>query len=342
MATTRSTPAKGTTMTETMRAVTQQAYGPPSVLRVERMPVPEPGPGEVLVRVRAAGVDAGTWHLTTGRPYLMRAMGFGWRGPRARVRGMGFAGTVEAVGDGEPGAALWQPGDAIFGSADGALAEFVVAKAAELVRVPDGIPFDQASSVPISGVSALQAVKAGEMGDGDRVLVLGAAGGVGHFVVQLAVARGARVTGVCSGGKAGLVRELGAEEVVDYTSTDVLTQGTQYDVIIDTAGNRPLSALRRILTPTGAVVLVGGEAGGALAGGIQRTMAAGMLDRFTRQGLVGLFARERTEDLRELAGLLEDGSLRPVIDTVYPLERTAEAVEHIGAGRARGKVVVTP
>jgi NADPH:quinone reductase-like Zn-dependent oxidoreductase len=324
--------------TKTMRAVTQERYGMPEALRVDRIPVPEPGPGEVLVRVRAAGVDAGTWHLTTGRPYIMRAIGFGWRGPKASVRGLAFAGIVETSGPDSP----WQAGDRVFGSADGALAEFVVAKAADLVRMPEGAAFEAAATLPVSGVTALQAVTAARAGAGDRVLVIGAAGGVGHLAVQLAVARGARVTGLCSGAKADLVRGLGAERVVDYTTTDVLADGIRYDAIVDTAGNRPLSALRRILAPEGAAVLVGGEAGGAIAGGIQRTVAAGLLDRFTRQRLVGLIAKERKEDLEELARLLSDGTVRPVLDTVFPLEETAAAVEHIGAGRARGKVVVTP
>ncbi|MGH1550055.1 NAD(P)-dependent alcohol dehydrogenase [Leifsonia poae] len=325
---------------DTMRAVVQNAYGPPSELRERRIPVPTPGDGEVLVRVRAAGVDAGTWHLTTGRPYLMRLMGFGWRGPKARVRGLAFAGEVEAVGTGNP-TVPWHVGDPVFGSADGALAEFVVAKSTGLVRIPDGIGQVEAAAIPISAVTALQAMDAAAPSPSDHILVIGAAGGVGHFAVQLAVARGARVTGVCSGPKADLVRSLGVEEVVDYTTMDILTSGRRFDAIIDTAGNRPLSALRRILSPTGTVVLVGGEAGGPLLGGIQRTMVASLLDRFTRQHLVGLIAHERQQDLETLAGLLADGTLRPVIDTVYPLEQTAEAVEHIGAGRARGKVVVT-
>lgn len=324
----------------TMRAVTQDAYGSPSALRVERIPVPVAGENQVLVRVRAAGVDAGTWHLTTGRPYLMRAIGFGWRGPKARVRGLGFAGVVEEVGAGTE--TVWRVGDAVFGSADGALAEFVVAPADDLVAVPPGVGFEEAAAVPVSAVTALQAVTASGAGAGDRVLVIGAAGGVGHIAVQLAAARGAQVTGVCSGPKAELVRSLGAQEVVDYTTTDILTLGRVYDAIIDTAGNRPLTALRSILSPTGSVVLVGGESGGPLLGGIQRTAAAGMLDRFSRQRLVGLISRERPEDLRELARLLSDGSFRPVIDTVYPLEETAAAVAHIGEGRARGKVVVVP
>jgi NADPH:quinone reductase-like Zn-dependent oxidoreductase len=324
---------------DTMRAVVQDAYGPPGALRVRSIPVPVPGGGEVLVRVRAAGVDAGTWHLTTGRPYLMRLIGLGWRGPKARVRGLAFAGEVEAVGAGST--APWRAGDAVFGSAEGALAEFVVAKSSELVGVPEGVGPVEAAAVPISAVTAFQALEAIAPAPGDRVLVIGAAGGVGHFAVQLAHVRGAHVIGVCSGSKAALVRELGADEVIDYTTTDILASGRRFDAIVDTAGNRPLSALRRILAPTGTVVLVGGEAGGAVLGGIQRTMWATLLDRFTRQRLVGLIARERQQDLEALAALLADGSLRPAIDTVYPLERTSEAVEHIGAGRARGKVVVT-
>jgi NADPH:quinone reductase-like Zn-dependent oxidoreductase len=325
---------------DTMRAVTQDSYGPRSVLHVERIPIPVPGEGEVLIRVRAAGVDAGTWHLTTGRPLLLRAIGFGMRRPKARVRGLAFAGVVEAAGTlGDHGL---RPGERVVGSAEGALAEFVVAKSTELVRIPDHVDFKTAAALPISAVTALQAVRASGAGQGDSVLVIGAAGGVGHFAVQLAAASGARVTGVCSGPKAELVRELGAQAVIDYTTTDVLTLGQTYDAIIDTAGNRPLSALRRILTPAGAIVLVGGEAGGPLLGGIQRTVAAGMLDRFSRQRLVGLIAHERVEDLRELTAMVGDGSLRPVIDTVFPLQDAADAVEHVGAGRARGKVIVAP
>jgi NADPH:quinone reductase-like Zn-dependent oxidoreductase len=296
---------------------------------VEEVPVPVPGDGEVLVRVEAAGVDAGTWHLTTGRPYLMRAIGLGFRGPKARIRGMAFAGVVE--GTGEP----------VLGSTDGALAEYVAVKRADLVARPARLGPVEAAALPISGVTALQAVRAAGIREGDRVLVLGAAGGVGHFATQLAVAQGGRVTGVCSGAKADLVRDLGAEDVIDYTSTDVLALGRVWDAIIDTAGNRPLGALRRVLAPTGSVVLVGGEAGGALTGGIQRTAAAGLLNGFVRQRLVGLVSRENAEDERELVALWEAGSVRPVIDTVFPLERTADAVEHIGAGRARGKVIVT-
>ncbi|MCI0159018.1 NAD(P)-dependent alcohol dehydrogenase [Leifsonia shinshuensis] len=320
-----------------MRAVVQDAYGTTAALRVEEVPVPEAGARDVLVRVRAAGIDAGTWHLTTGRPYLMRAMGFGLRGPRPRVRGLAFAGEVEAVG---ADVHDLQPGDRVYGAAAGALAEYVRAPRAAVVRIPRGLGFEEAAAVPISAVTALQAVAAAHLEAGDRVLVLGAAGGVGHYAVQLAVARGALVTGVCSGGKLDLVRELGATDAIDYTTTDPLGLGRIWDAIIDIAGSRPLGLLRRSLAPEGALVLVGGESAGSVLGGTERLAAAGLRNATTRQRLIGLMSRERAEDLAELSGLIDTGTVRPVIDTVYPLDRTAEAIDHIGAGRARGKVVV--
>lgn len=322
----------------TMKAVVQDTYGTTRDLRIEEVPVPTIGADDVLVRVRAAGIDAGTWHLTTGRPYLMRAMGFGMRGPKPRVRGLAFAGEVEAVGT---DVGDLRPGDRVYGAAAGALAEFARAPRSAVVRMPGGLGFAEAAAVPISAVTALQAVAAAGVAAGDRVLVLGAAGGVGHFAVQLAVGRGAIVTGVCSGPKADLVRELGATETIDYTTTDALELGRIWDAIIDTAGNRALRLLRRSLAPEGALVLVGGEAAGALLGGTERIAAAGLRNATTRQRLIGLMARERAEDLEELSRLIEAGTLRPVIDTVYPLERAAEAIGHIAAGRARGKVVVT-
>ena len=312
---------------ETMRAVVQEAYGAPESLRVERIPVPEPGEGEALVRVRAAGIDAGTWHLTTGEPYLMRVVGMGFRGPKDRVRGLAFAGEVD------------ETGERVFGSAPGTLAEYAVVPRSALVAIPDGLGFEEAAALPVSAVTALQAVRAARIGAGDRVLVLGAAGGVGHFAVQLAVAAGAQVAGVCSGPKAEFVRDLGAAEVIDYTTTDVLALPRLWDAIIDTAGDRPLGALRRILGPTGSLVIVGG-AGGRVLGGTDRIAAAALRNGFTRQRLVGLFSRENAADLAELAALVSAGSLRPRLDGVHPLEETGLAVARVGAGRARGKVVV--
>lgn len=322
----------------TMRAVVQDGYGTTDRLRLEEVPVPVAGPGELLVKVCAAGIDAGTWHLTTGKPYLMRLMGFGMRGPSPRVRGLAFAGLVDTVGEGVDDLI---PGDRVFGAAAGALADVVRAPRKAVVRIPDRLSFEEAAAVPISAVTALQAVKAAGVRRGDRILVLGAAGGVGHYAVQLAAARGASVTGVCSAAKTAFVSDLGAAETIDYTTTDVLTLGCTWDAIIDTAGNRPLGALRRILAPEGAVVLVGGESGGPVLGGIERVAAAGMRNRLTKQRLIGLMARERQEDLVELVDLIQEGALRPVIDTVYPLERTSAAIDHIASGRARGKVVVT-
>jgi NADPH:quinone reductase-like Zn-dependent oxidoreductase len=312
---------------ETMRAVVQDTYGPPEALRVERIAVPAPGPDEELVRVRAAGIDAGTWHLTTGEPLLMRVIGMGVRGPRSRVRGLAFAGEVVATGE------------RVFGAAPGTLAEYAAIPRRALVPMPDGLDFEEAAALPVSAVTALQAVRAAGVRPGDGVLVLGAAGGVGHYAVQLAVAAGAHVTGVCSGPKTAFVRGLGAAETIDYTATDVLALPRLWDAIIDTAGDRPLGALRRILAPEGALVLVGGT-GGRLLGGTDRIAAAGLRNLATRQRLLGLLSRDTADDLAEVAALVTTGALRPTLDAVVPLEEAGAAVARVGAGRARGKVVV--
>lgn len=316
--------------TTTMTAILQHRYGGPDVLEAAMVPIPTPGPTQALVRVRAAGVDAGTVHLMTGRPLLMRIMGFGFRAPRTAVRGLAYAGEVAAVGS---EVSHFAPGDTIFGSAPGAFAEYLLAEESEAVRMPGSMSFEKAAALPISGVTALQAVRAAGVQRGQRVLVLGAAGGVGSFVVQLAAALGAEVTGVCSGGKASLVQTLGATTVLDYTTTDVTASDQRWDVIIDTAGNRRLSRLRRILTPTGRLVLVGGEAGGALLGGIGRVLLAGILNLFTKQTLLGLFSRDTAADSAELAELVNDGRLDPAIDTVYPLAEARAAVKHIADGQ---------
>lgn len=312
---------------DTMRAIVQSAYGPPEALRVSTIPVPTPGPDEALVRVRAAGIDAGTWHLTTGEPLLMRVIGMGFRGPKARVRGLAFAGEIA------------ETGERVFGAAPGTLAEYAAVPRSALVPLPDGIGFEEAAALPVSAVTALQAVRAAGLRPGDGVLVLGAAGGVGHYAVQLAVAAGAHVTGVCSGPKTAFVRGLGASETVDYTTTDVLALPRVWDAIIDTAGDRPLAALRRILAPAGALVLVGGT-GGRLLGGTDRIAAAAVRNAFARQRLVGLLSRDTAADLTEVARLVAAGALRPSLDAVYDLEETAAAIARVGAGRARGKVIV--
>ncbi len=334
----------------TMTALVQDSYGSADVLRVERIPVPEPAPGELLIRVHAAGVDAGTVHLITGTPTLVR-MAIGLRRPRMRVPGLSFAGTVAAVGSAAAntsGSRHWRVGDEVFGSAAGALAEFVVVKASStaITRIPDGLDQVTAAALPLSAVTARQALATSGLSAGQRVLVIGAGGGVGSYAVALASASGASVTGVCSATKVDFVRSLGAGEVIDYTATDLkdVTTGAgstpRWDVIIDAAGNRPLGSLRRILSPRGCLVIVGGDSGGRVLGGLERNLAAAALNPFTRQRLVGLVSRERTADLDALAGLVIEGSLAPQIDEIYTLGHAAEAVRHVEEHRARGKVVV--
>ncbi|MCS5719687.1 NAD(P)-dependent alcohol dehydrogenase [Herbiconiux sp. CPCC 205763] len=339
-ATTAGAPAPTPTPAPTMRAVTQPRYGSPDALRVTLVPVPSPGPNEVRVRIRAAGVDAGTWHLVTGKPYLMRLLGFGVRGPRSGTLGLAFAGEVDAVGS---AVTAFQPGDRVFGSHGGAFAEFVCAPESMLARMPSDAGFDAAATLPVSGVTALQAVRdAGEVHAGQSVLVIGAGGGVGSFAVQLAVAAGATVTAVCSGSKESLVRSLGASEVVDYTQTDVTALDRRWDVIIDIAGNRRLSRLRRILGKRGTLVLVGGENGGPVLGGMERMLGATVLNAFTSQRLRGLISRENAADFDVLAAAVTSGAIVPAIDTPYPLAEAGAAVTHVAAGRARGKVILVP
>lgn len=322
-----------------MKAMVQDTYGSADVLRLDDVDPPEVGPQDVLVRVRAAGVDAGVWHLMAGQPYLARVMGFGLRAPKARTRGMEVAGVVEAVG---AQVTQLRPGDPVFGTCDGSFAEYATARPSSLARMPSTIDFEQAAAVPVSGSTALQALRdAGKVEPGQRVLVIGAGGGVGTFAVQLAKAFGAEVTGVCGTAKVDLVRSLGADDVVDYTSEEITAAGRRYDLVLDTAGNRPLSLLRRVLTPRGTLVIVGGEGGGRWFGGIHRSLGAGLLSPFVGHTLRGLFATVRADDLSLLAGLIESGQVTPVIGATYPLDRAADAVRYQHEGHARGKVVLT-
>ncbi|GLX99639.1 NAD(P)-dependent alcohol dehydrogenase [Actinoplanes sp. NBRC 101535] len=323
-----------------MKAIVQDVYGEADVLAVRDIPRPVPKTGEVLIRVMAAGVDPGVWHLMTGRPYLIRAA-LGPRRPRIPVRGRDLAGVVETAGP-ESG---FQPGDEVFGTCEGgSFAEFAVARADRIARKPAGVPFVDAAAVPVSGTTALQAVRYARITTGRQVLVIGAGGGVGSFAVQLAVAAGARVTGVCSPGKADMVRGLGAEHVLDYHREEVDSRGPIFDAVVDTAGNRPLSLLRRALNSHGILVLIGGERHGtALFGGISRALVAAPLLSLTSgdQRLHGLLAKENAADLTELAALLESGTLRPAVDRTYPLAHAPEALAEIGRGHTGGKMVIT-
>ena len=323
-----------------MRAIVQEQYGDADVLELRDVPRPTPGKDEVLVEVRAAGVDPGVWHLMTGLPLMVRPM-LGLRRPRVKVRGRDLAGTVAEVG---PGVTHVAPGDDVFGTCEsGSFAQHAVAPARHIAPKPASLSFIEAAALPVSGMTALQAVReSGEVRAGQRVLVIGAAGGVGGYAVQIAAARGALVTGMCSGGKADLVRSLGARDVMDYTREEVDSRGPSFDVIIDTAGNRRISQLRRALTPAGTLVLVGGESGrGRLLRGFDRQLRGPLISPFVKQRVRALMAIESVELLSDLTDLVESGVLRPIVDRTFPLEGAPEAIRLIATGHATGKVVVT-
>jgi NADPH:quinone reductase-like Zn-dependent oxidoreductase len=322
-----------------MKAIVQDRYGSADVLELAAVDQPAPEDDELLVRVHAAGVDAGAWHLMTGLPYLIRLAGYGLRKPRQRIRGRELAGRVEAVGR---DVTTFRPGDEVYGIGEGAFAEFARVPQKRAAPKPVNLGFEQAAAVPISAITALQGLRdKGRLQPGQRVMVIGAAGGVGSFAVQLAKAFGAHVTGVVSTTKTDLARSIGADEVVDYTREDATDGRRRYDLVLDTAGNRPLSSLRRALTPKGTLVIVGGEAEGRWLGGTERLLRAGLLSPFVSQRLLGFVAGEGADDLRALTDLIEAGKVSPVIDRTYPLDQAPEALRYWAEGHARGKVVVT-
>ncbi|GEP34162.1 NADPH:quinone reductase [Nocardioides szechwanensis] len=322
----------------TQRAIVQDRYGDAGVLRLAEVAVPRPGKGEVLLRVHAAGLDRGTWHLMTGKPYLARAA-FGFRRPRNPVPGRDAAGTVVALGE---GVTRFAPGDEVYGVAPGSFAEYAVAREDKLAHKPANLTFEQAAVVPISAGTALQALTdAGRVEAGQRVLVIGASGGVGSYAVQLATAYGADVTGVCSAAKADLVRTLGAVRTIDYASEDYADGTEHYDLVLDIAGNPSLSRLRRALTPKGTAVIVGGEEGGSFSGGMNRQLRALLLSPFVGQRLTMCVSKERAADLERLNPLLEDGRVVPSLERTYPLADAAEAMRRLEAGDVRGKVSIS-
>lgn len=320
-----------------MQAVTQDHYGDTDQLRLEELRRPTVGPRDVLIRVKAAGVDRGTWHLMTGRPFAVR-LGFGLRRPKVRVLGRDVAGVVEAVGSEVTGTSV---GDEVMGTARGSFADLAVVPESRLVAKPVRASFEEAATLPVSAGTALQAARLAGITEGQRVLVIGASGGVGSFLVQLAAARGAEVTGVASGSKADLVRELGADHVIDYTRAEIGADGSTYDVIVDLAGLRSLRLLRRSLAPRGTLVIAGGEGGDRVLGGAHRQLAALALSPFTRQRLTALMSRETAEVFGEVARLVDEGTLRAEVERTYPLADAAKAIDHLAAGHARGKVAVT-
>ncbi|WP_235500169.1 NAD(P)-dependent alcohol dehydrogenase [Arthrobacter sp. Leaf69] len=322
----------------TMRAIVQDGYGPVDVLQSGRAALPRIAENEVLIRVHAAGMDRGTWHMMTGRPYLLRVLGFGFRRPKNPVPGIDVAGTVAAVGS---AVSRFAVGDEVYGMSRGAFAEYAAALEDKLAHKPLSLSFEQAAVVPISAGTALQALDAGRVERGQKVLILGASGGVGSYAVQLAKSLGAEVTGVSSTGKTGLVRSLGADHVLDYTQDDFADGARQFDLILDIGGNPPLSRLRRALTPTGTAVIVGGEEGGKWTGGFGRSLRAPFVSLFVRQRLTMLASKERASDLERLTPLLEAGQVTPSVERTYPLDEVRDAMRHLDAGHVRGKIAIT-
>jgi NADPH:quinone reductase-like Zn-dependent oxidoreductase len=324
-----------------MQAIVQRRYGtvPEDVLRLEQTAKPTPGPGEVVVRVGAAGVDRGTWHLMAGLPYLARIAGFGLRAPKIPVPGWAVAGTVEAVGADITGL---EPGDEVFGTCRGSFAQYVATPASRLAPRPAALSFEQAAALPISATTALQALRdKAKLRPGQHVLVIGASGGVGTFAVQIAKALGAEVTGACSTAKMDLVRAVGADHVIDYTREDPTAGQHRYDVVIDIGGNRRLAHLRRVLAPRGTLVITGGENGGRWLGGIGRNLQAQLLSVFVSQRLTSFIAKENRADLIAVGDLATSGAITPAIDRAYPLSQAPAALRHLAEGRARGKVVIS-
>ncbi|MGH8969790.1 MAG: NAD(P)-dependent alcohol dehydrogenase [Actinomycetes bacterium] len=322
-----------------MKAIVQDTYGTADVLELRDIGRPEIADDEVLVRVHAAGVDRGVWHLMTGLAYPIRLAGYGLRAPKTPVPGMDLAGVVEAVGK---DVTRFRPGDEVFGIGKGAYAEYARAPENKLAPKPASLTFEQAAAVAISGLTALQGLRdKGKVAAGQKVLIIGASGGVGTFAVQLAKAFGAEVTGVASSTKLDLVRSIGADYVVDYTSEDFADGEHHYDVILDIGGNSSLSRLRRALTATGTLVIVGGEGGGRWLGGMDRQLRAVLLSPFVGQKLATFVSKENHEDMLVLKELIEAGQVTPVIDRTYPLSEAPKAIRHVEEGHARGKVVIT-
>jgi NADPH:quinone reductase-like Zn-dependent oxidoreductase len=323
-----------------MKAIVQDRYGEADVLELRDVEEPPVGENDVLIRVRAAGVGPDVWHIMTGKPYIARpALGF--RRPRTPVRGWDVAGTVEEVGS---GVTEFAPGDEVMGSAErGSFAETTAAPTDKLVRKPSRLSFEQAAAVPVSGVTAIQALRdEARVQPGQRVLVIGAGGGVGTFLVQIAKAFGAHVTGVASTSKLDLVRSTGADDVIDYTREDFTDGSRTWDVVVDTAGRRPLRELRRALTRKGALVIVGGDGGGRWTGGFFRGMLRGpLVSMFVGQRLGGINSKVTKQDLEAVAELIEEGKVTPVVGRIYPLQDAPEAVRVLETGHAEGKLVIT-
>lgn len=321
-----------------MKAIVYCDYGPPDTLRLETIAKPACTDDQILIRVRAASVNPLEWHYMRGTPYVGRLMGMGLRKPKVTRLGVDVAGHVEAVGR---NVTQFKPGDEVFGSARGALAEYACSSEGGLVMKPANVTFEQAASVPVAAVTALQGLRdKGKLQPGQRVLINGASGGVGTFAVQIAKAMGADVTGVCSTRNVAMVRSLGADHVIDYTKEDFTKAGQRYDLILDNVGNHSLLTCRRVLEPKGRYVMVGGPPGRWIAP-LDRALAAKVLSWFVSQEIGMMMANLNKKDLNVLRDFMEAGKVKPVVDRTYPLSQVPEAIRYLETGHARGKVVIT-
>ncbi|MFK0281381.1 NAD(P)-dependent alcohol dehydrogenase [Streptomyces sp. NPDC090499] len=327
-----------------MKAIVQERFGPPDVLRPADIESPEAGPGQVLARIHAAALNPYDWHMLRGDPYVARLLGgVGLTRPKSRVAGIDAAGEVVAVGAGVDGL---RPGDEVLGFCRGSFAEFACTTPDLLVAKPAGLTFEEAAAVPMAAVTALRGIRTvGRAEAGQRVLVNGAGGGIGTFAVQIAAALGAEVTGVCSTRNAELVRSLGAAHVVDYTREDFTDRGERYDLILDNVGGRPLGRLRRALAPRGTLVANGGGSPGHVFGAMGALLRVAAVGPFVRQRLRPILPAVPDgpvhQDLLAVTALVEAGRLVPVVDRTYPLSDTAAGVRHVEEGHARGKAVIS-
>jgi len=321
-----------------MKAIVQRRYGLPEVLALEEIERPEAGDNQVLIRVRATSLNAYDWHMLRGKPYLTRLIG-GLRRPKRLVPGVDIAGSVEAVG---ANVTRLQPGDEVFGPSNGGLGEYAAAGESNYAIKPPGVTFEEVAAVPMAATTALQGLRDhGRVEAGQKVLIVGASGGVGTFAVQIAKALGAEVTAVCSTGNIEAVRSIGADHVIDYTREDFVALGGLYDLILCIAGDYSLSKCRRVLGPTGRLVNIGGDIPGNWIGPLLAALKPWLASLFRRQKMVAMLAKNQVSDLSFIAGLMTSRKVIPVIDRVYHLDEVPEAFRYIGEGHAKGKVVIT-
>lgn len=320
-----------------MKAIVYRHYGSPDVLHYEDVDTPAPADNEVLVKVRAAAVNPLDWHFMRGTPYLVRLMA-GLSKPKFTRLGVDVAGVVESVGT---SATQFKPGDAVFGRCRGGFAEYVCTDESSLVLKPSNVTFDQAACAHVAGLSALQGLRDhGKLQKGKRVLINGAAGGVGTFAVQIAKWLGADVTAVCSARNVAMIRSIGADRVIDYTKEDFTRSEQRYDLILDCIGNHSLSARRRSLTPTGICVMVGGSNEGLWIGPMVEMIKALVISKFVSQQFVMMLTKSKQADLQLMHELMQSGKVTPVIDRCYALSEASAAIRYLEEGHARGKVVI--